>query len=342
MCTAFTLQSLQMENFFCRTMDFSYDIEPGFFIVPRNNLWYNPITMKKHNDCYSFIGIGQKTDSMLGFFDGVNEKGFAAAALYFAGYAYYDIPVEDKNKEPIASLDFLHYILGRCTSVDELDMILKSICVLGLPDPVTKIAAPLHWIATDKSGKCVVIEQTQNGLEIFDNPIGVMTNSPSYSWHCLNLLNYFNIRNLDYETLDINGEKLNKCFTGDGAMGLPGDCSSTSRFIRLSFLKKYAVKGIDEEEGVSNIIHLFNNVAVPLGLVELSEKNNTIVYDECLERYEYTIYTAVMCAESLRFYWVTYENQRVQCIDLNDLLDVDDYVEYDLNREPDFKYITKE
>ena len=124
-------------------------------------------------------------------------------------------------------------------------------------------------------------------------------------------------------------------------MGLPGDCSSTSRFIRLSFLKKYAVKGMDEEEGVSNIIHLFNNVAVPLGLVELSEKNNTIVYDECLERYEYTIYTAVMCAESLKFYWVTYENQRVQCIDLNDLLDVDDYVEYDLNRMPDFKYITK-
>lgn len=98
MCTAFTLKSLQMENMFCRTMDFSYDIEPGFFIIPRNNPWYNPITMKKHNDCYSFIGIGQKTDSMLGFFDGVNEKGFAAAALYFAGYADYDIPLEDKNK----------------------------------------------------------------------------------------------------------------------------------------------------------------------------------------------------------------------------------------------------
>jgi choloylglycine hydrolase len=126
--------------------------------------------MKKNINYYSFISIGQETDGMLGFFDGVNEKGFAAAVLYFEGYANYDLPIEDKER--IASLDLLHYILGRCDSVDDLQALLENISIVGLADPVTQKAAPLHWIATDRNSKCVVIEQTKRGLEIITNPIG--------------------------------------------------------------------------------------------------------------------------------------------------------------------------
>ena len=110
MCTAITLESMQGENFFGRTMDFSYPIEAGLYVIPKNYEWYSTETMKNYIDNYSFICIGQKIDDMLGIFDGVNEKGFAAAALYFNGYAYYDLPIENKN--PISSLDFIHYILG--------------------------------------------------------------------------------------------------------------------------------------------------------------------------------------------------------------------------------------
>ncbi|MDU1412074.1 MAG: choloylglycine hydrolase family protein [Clostridium sp.] len=307
MCTAFTLQSLQMENFFCRTMDFSYDIEPGFFIVPRNNLWYNPITMKKHNDCYSFIGIGQKTDSMLGFFDGVNEKGFAAAALYFAGYAYYDIPVEDKNKEPIASLDFLHYILGRCTSVDELDMILKSICVLGLPDPVTKIAAPLHWIATDKSGKCVVIEQTQNGLEIFDNPIGVMTNSPDFMWHMTNLRNYIEVSTIQKKKTHWGNVELTPFGQAGGTMLLPGGYTSPERFVKTAFLKTHGQVPKDGVDGIMTCFHIVENVSIPRGVV-LTDKGTC----------DYTKYTAFINTNTCEYYFKTYDNSQIATIKLSD------------------------
>lgn len=312
-CSSMSWTTEDNKHLWGRNFDFNCIAEESKIIyIPKGKSYYGCGTRVENNivektktvSKYAAVGTGIRLmQSTPILYEGVNEKGVMGGQLAYRCFAKYN---DKKAKGTIAVQPpfLVTYLLTRCKSVDE------------------------------------IVDMIENKIT-YRNSMGVMTNSPSYSWHCLNLLNYFNIRNLDYGTLEINGEKFNKCFTGDGAMGLPGDCSSTSRFIRLSFLKKYAVKGIDEEEGVSNIIHLFNNVAVPLGLVELSEKNNTIVYDECLERYEYTIYTAVMCAESLKFYWVTYENQRVQCIDLNDLLDVDDYVEYDLNRMPDFKYITK-
>lgn len=300
MCTSFTLQSLQMENMFCRTMDFSYDIEPGFFIIPRNNPWYNPITMKKHNDCYSFIGIGQEADNVLGFFDGVNERGFAAAALYFAGYADYDIPVEDKNKEPIASLDFLHYILGRCASVDELDMILKNICVIGLPDPVTKTAAPLHWIATDKSGKCVVIEQTRNGLEIFDNPIGVMTNSPDFMWHMTNLRNYMELSTIQEKRTCWENVELTPFGQAGGTMLLPGGYTSPERFVRTAFLKTHSQVPKDRVDAIMTCFHIVESVSIPRGIV-FTDKGT----------FDYTKYTAFINTNTCEYYFKTYDNSQI-------------------------------
>jgi len=281
-------------------MDFSYDIEPGFFIIPRNNPWYNPITMKKHNDCYSFIGIGQEADNVLGFFDGVNERGFAAAALYFAGYADYDIPVEDKNKEPIASLDFLHYILGRCASVDELDMILKNICVIGLPDPVTKTAAPLHWIATDKSGKCVVIEQTRNGLEIFDNPIGVMTNSPDFMWHMTNLRNYMELSTIQEKKTCWENVELTPFGQAGGTMLLPGGYTSPERFVRTAFLKTHSQVPKDRVDAIMACFHIVESVSIPMGIV-LTDKGT----------FDYTKYTAFINTNTCEYYFKTYDNTQI-------------------------------
>ncbi|BAE85368.1 choloylglycine hydrolase [Desulfitobacterium hafniense] len=154
MCTAITLQSQQMENFFGRTMDFSYWIEPQLYVVPKNYVWTNILNNHRFYNYYSFIGIGQESDGALGFFDGVNEKGFAAAALYFADYAQYAMPMIHLGKKPVASLDFLHYILGRCGSIEELNIILQNLSLIGLPDPITQTVAPLHWLATDRSGQC--------------------------------------------------------------------------------------------------------------------------------------------------------------------------------------------
>lgn len=305
MCTAITLQSIQRENFFGRTMDFSYPIEPGLYVIPKNYEWYSLITMKKCIDRYSFIGIGQETDGMLGFFDGVNERGFAAAVLYFPGYAYYDLPI--KSKEPIASLDFLHYILGRCGSVAELNALLENICIAGLPDPVTQTAAPLHWIATDRSGKCVVIEQTKIGLKIINNSVGVMANSPDFHWHMTNLRNYMNVSIAQQKEVYWGNISLTPFGQASGTINLPGGFTSPERFVRTVFLKTHVQAPKNKFEAIMACFHIMNSVSIPKGIV-LTDRGT----------YDYTKYTAFMNTNTCEYYFKTYENNQIITASLMD------------------------
>ncbi len=305
MCTAITLQSMQGENFFGRTMDFSYPIEPGLFVIPKNYQWFNLSTMKKYTDTYSFICIGQEADGMLGFFDGVNERGFAAAVLYFEGYADYDLPIE--GKEPIASLDFLHYLLGRCSSVDDLQALLENIRIVGVPDPVTQRAAPLHWIATDRSGKCVVIEQTINGLEIKDNPVGVMANSPDFQWHMTNLRNYMDVSTTQQKEAQWGSVTLTPFGQGGGTTNLPGGFTSPDRFVRTAFLKTHVQVPKDRAEAIMTCFHLTNSVFIPKGIVISSRETD-----------DYTKYISFMNTNTCEYYFKTYENDQILTANLWD------------------------
>lgn len=298
MCTAITLQSIQNENFFGRTMDFSYPIEPGLYVIPQNYEWHSLATMKKYTNKYSFIAIGQETDDMLGFFDGINEKGFSAAALYFADYAYYDLPV--KNKEPVASLDFLHYILGRCSSIDDLKFLLKNINIVGVADPVTHSAAPLHWMATDRSGKSVVIEQTKAGLKLINNPLGVMSNSPDFHWHMTNLRNYIDITTVQEEEVHWGNVSLTPFGQAGGTTNLPGGFTSPERFVRTTFLKTHSLIPKNRTETVMSCFHILNSVFIPKGIV-LTNRGT----------YDYTKYIAFMNTNTCEYYFKTYENNQI-------------------------------
>lgn len=305
MCTAITLQSIQQENFFGRTMDFSHPIEPGLYIIPKNYEWHSLVTMKKHINRYSFISIGQESDGMLGFFDGVNERGFAAAVLYFAGYAYYDLPT--KGKEQIASLDFLQYILGRCSSVDDLKDLLKNICIVGIEDPVTKTTAPLHWIATDRSGKCVVIEQTKAGLEIIHNPIGVIANSPDFNWHMTNLRNYLDVSTKQPEEVYWGNVLLTPFGQGAGTIHLPGGFTSPERFVRTAFLKTHVPTPKDRTEALMTCFHIMNSVFIPKGIVITNKGAD-----------DYTKYVAFINTNTCEYFFKTYENSQIIRVSLWD------------------------
>lgn len=348
-CSSLSWMTEDNKHLWGRNFDFNCIAEGSkITYVPRGKKYYGCGTYLEKNleeetkitAKYAAVGVGTLIiKSTPVFYEGINENGLMGGQLYYRCFAHY--PSKATSKKLAVQVSFVvTYILTKCATVEEVvDTIENKITIVGLP--ILGTVATVHWVFTDKTGETVIIEPDENGISIYRNSMGVMTNSPSYSWHRLNLLNYFNIRNLDYDKLDINGEQLGQCFSGNGSAGLPGDCSSPSRFIRLSFLKKYGVKGKNEVEGVTNIIHLLNNVAFPLGLVEVCEKDDIIDYYRGVLSYDYTVYTAVMCAESLKFYWVTYENQRVQCVDLNDLLVNNDYVQYSLNRVPDFIYLTK-
>ncbi|MCM3490239.1 choloylglycine hydrolase family protein [Alkalihalophilus marmarensis] len=306
MCTAITLQSTQGENFFERTMDFSYPIEPGMYVIPRNYEWHSLATNKPFANDYSFISIGQQTDGMLGFFDGVNEKGFACAVLYFEGYANYDVPtVEDK--ESIASLDFVHYMLGRCSSIEDIKSLLESIHIVGIPDPVTQKAAPLHWIATDRSGKCVVIEQTKAGLEIIDNPIGVMANSPDFHWHMTNLRNYMGVSTTQKKEAEWENVLLTPFSQGAGTRLLPGGFTSPERFVRTAFLKTHIEVPASRSEAVMSCFHIMNSVYIPKGIV-VTDRDSI----------DYTKYVAFINTKTCEYYFKTYENNQMITARLKD------------------------
>ena len=298
MCTAISLRSLQWETFFGRTMDFSYPIEPELYIIPRNYQWHSLATAEKNIDRYSFIGIGQETDGMLGFFDGVNEHGFAAATLYFEGYADYELPVG--NKEPVASLDFLHYLLGRCSAVEDLKPLLQNVRIVGVPDPVTQKAAPLHWIATDRSGKCVVIEQMKNGIEVLDNPIGVMANSPDFQWHMTNLRNYMDVSTTQEKQVNWGNVSLTPFGQGAGTVHLPGGFTSPERFVRTAFLKTNVSLPDNRADTIMTCFHLMNSVFIPKGIV---------VTDRGAD--DYTKYVAFMNTNTCEYYFKTYGNNQI-------------------------------
>lgn len=300
MCTAITLQSKQNENFFGRTMDFSYPIEPQLYIIPKNYVWNNALNMNEFCDSYSFIGIGQETDGILGFFDGVNERGFAAAALYFAGYAKYDTQLKHTEREPIAALDFLHFILGSCSSVDDLEEILKETYLVGVPDPVTQTVAPLHWIATDKSGKCVVIEQTGAGMKLFSNPIGVMANSPNFGWHMTNLRNYMDVSQRQTHETNWGNVKLKPFGQGAGTMMLPGGYTSPERFVRTAYQKTHIETPRNSIEAINACFHVMESVSIPKGIV-ISER------DTC----DYTKYVAFINTNTCEYFFKTYDNSQI-------------------------------
>ncbi len=301
MCTAITL-SAQSGNFFlARTMDFSYDLVPQLIIMPRSHTWDGALEGVTLTNTYRFMGLGQEMDGLLAFFDGINEEGFAAAALFFAGYARYEHSPVRSPSGTIASVDFLHYLLGQCGAVSELPSLLKNVKISGVKDPMTGTVSPLHWIAADKSGACVVIESTKRGVELLHNSIGVMTNSPDLHWHMTNLRNYIGVTPTQTEKAVWGDVPLIPFGQGGGTIGLPGGFSSPERFVRAAYLKTHIPPTVDSRTAVGDCFHVLANVALPKGAVITSRGT-----------YDYTRYTAVMNLNSLEYFYRTYDDFHVK------------------------------
>ncbi|WRS26375.1 choloylglycine hydrolase family protein [Oscillospiraceae bacterium MB08-C2-2] len=301
MCTAITLQSAGGENVFARTMDFSYDIQPHLYAVPRNFVWNNAPNGRYNRDRYSFMGIGQQLGSLLGFFDGVNEKGFAAASLYFAGYAQYATAGSNSSAIPVASYDFLHYILGSCSSVEELISQLGSVQIVGMPDPVTQTVAPLHWIATDRTGRCVILEPAGDRLLAYNNPIGVLANSPDFPWHMTNLRNYTEASPRQTEEAFWGSVQLTPFGQGGGTDTLPGGYTSPQRFVRTAYLKTHIPQPGNGEKAVLSCFQILKSVSIPKGAVVTARGTD-----------DYTRYTASLNASTGEYYFNTYENPQIR------------------------------
>lgn len=305
MCTAMSLTNSNGENFFGRNMDFSHEILPHLFTVPRNYQWKSATNQTVKNNL-AFIGIGQKLDNLLAFFDGVNEKGFAIGALYFAGYAVYD-NCDFSDSKKIANFDIVHYLLGKCESVDEISDYLRQICITGVADPVTETVAPLHWFASDKSGNSITIEQTNEGLFVYKNSIGVLANSPDFKWQTTNLRNYTQASPTQKELSKWGSVKLFPFGQAGGTTVLPGGFTSPERFVRTAYLKSNLPIPKEKTETVCACFNVLNSTFVPKGAV-FTVKND----------YDYTRYTAFCNTNSQEYYFRTYNNLQIRTAKLTE------------------------
>lgn len=345
-CSSFSWTTQEEQHIWGRNFDFNR-IAQGSKVtfVPKGTSYYGCGTSMENNlegskitSDYAMIGMGSLLiPSTPVIYEGINEKGLMGGQLYYRNFAYLDTKVR-QDTIAIQAPFVVTYLLSMCATVDEVVNAVKNeITILG--KPMFGVVPTIHWTFTDRSGETIILEPDEGGMSIYRNTMGVMTNSPGYSWHRTNLLNYFTVGNTDIDTLEINGTKLEQCFSGNGSIGIPGDCSSPSRFVRLSFLKDYGVKGATEQEGIVNMMHMFDDVAFPLGLVKLSNPGGVTEHDVGVVPYDYTIYTSAMCSESLRYYWKTYGNPRIQCADLSKLLTQQDYVQYELTHSPDINQV---
>lgn len=319
MCTAITFNG--NANYFGRNLDLEYSLDEKVIIVPRNysiKLKY----LENLENHYSFIGTGIIKDNFPLLYEATNECGLSIAGLNFPEHCKYFNFNEHKNN--LTSYELIPYILSKFNSVEETEAELSSINITNDNFNEELLASPLHWMLADKD-RAIVIEQIQNGLNIYNNEIGVLTNEPPFPFHLANLTNYLHLSSNKQQNNLCENINLKPYSRGLGAFGLPGDASSSSRFIRTAFTKLNATTYNNENESISQFFNILSIVKQVSGCVKLN--------DNLLEK---TVYSSCCNTDTGTYYYNTYNNNRINAINMhNENLNNEQLIYYDMRTTED-------
>ena len=314
MCTAATYKT--KDFYFGRTLDNEFSYEEEITVTPRNFPFRFRFTgeMKSH---YAIIGMAHIADNYPLYYDALNEKGLCIAALNFVGNAHY---FERKpNKDNVAHFEVILWLLGQCASVSEVKDKLKKLNITNRAFSPELPKAELHWLIADRK-ESITLESTKNGIFAYPNPVGVLTNNPPFEIQLFQLNNYLNLSPEAPQNKFSSHLNLKKYSNGMGAMGMPGDWSSQSRFVKASFVKMNSVCGTTEVESISQFFHILESVAHPRGAVNMG--NNI---------YEITLYSSCCNVDRGIYYYKTYENSQITGIRLHGVdLDSDQLFKFPL------------
>lgn len=299
MCTAVTYKT--KDFYFGRTLDYDFSYNEEVTVTPRNYpfIFRNVGTIKSH---YALIGMAYVTENYPLYYDAVNEKGLGMAGLNFVGNAHYN--KAESHSDNIAQFEFIPWILGQCASVKDAKDLLRKINITDTPFSNDLPVAQLHWIIADRD-ESITVESVKEGLRIYDNPVGVLTNNPPFDEQIFQLNNYMHLSPEEPENHFSRKLSLTAYSRGMGALGLPGDLSSQSRFVRASFVKMNSVSGDSEEESVSQFFHIMNSVDQQRGCCNLGDR-----------KYEITIYTCCYNADKGIYYYTTYDNHQISAVNM--------------------------
>ena len=282
----------------------------------------------KRNEHYALIGMAHVAGGYPLYYEAVNEKGLGMAGLNFVGNACYG--KEKEGKDNIASFELIPWILGQCSTVKEVRELLEKINVTNLAFHESFPVSPLHWLIADEK-ETITVEAVEEGLFVYDNPVGVLTNNPPFPQQMFQLNNYMHLSPKQPKNLFSERLKLQTYSRGMGALGLPGDLSSASRFVRAAFTKLNAIATQKEEDSVGQFFHIMGTVEQSKGCCEVNEG-----------AYEYTIYTSCCNASKGIYYYTTYFNHQINAVDMHEEdLDGKKVVVYPVLQEETIHYQNK-
>ena len=321
MCTAATYKT--KDFYFGRTLDYEFSYGDEVTITPRNY----PFHFRKKesiNSHYAIIGMAYVTENYPLYYDAINEKGLGVAGLNFVGNADYKEKTQDKDN--ISQFEFIPWILSQCATVKEARNLIEKINIVNIPFNEKLPLAQLHWIIAD-SAETITVEALKEGIKVYENPVGVLTNNPPFDKQMFMLNNYMHLSNKSPKNTFAPGLDLDIYSRGMGAIGLPGDLSSQSRFVRVAFTKMNSISGEGEKESVSQFFHILGSVDQQRGCCNLGD-----------DKFEITIYTSCCNATKGIYYYTTYDNHQITGIDMHkENLDGDKLVRYPLITEEQIK-----
>ena len=314
MCTAISYKT--KDHYFGRNLDYEYSYEETITVTPRNF----PFTFRKVNALpshYAMIGMAYVVGNQPLYYEATNEKGLSMAGLNFPGNAVYK-PYEE-GRDNIASFEFIPWILGQCATIEECKKLLGQINLVDISFSEQLPPSPLHWLISDRDAS-ITVEAVKDGVKVYDNPIGVLTNNPPFETQMFMLNNYMGLSTEPLQNSFSKDLKLETYSRGMGGMGLPGDLSSASRFVKAAFTKLNSVSGESESESISQFFHILASVEQQRGCVHMGNG-----------QYEITIYSCCCNTDKGIYYYTTYENSQISAVDMhNENLDSDKPVSYPL------------
>ena len=300
MCTAVTYRT--RDHYFGRNLDLEYSYMETVTVTPRN-FGFDFRKMGKLQRHYAMIGMAYVAEGYPLYYDATNEKGLSMAGLNFPGNADYKPFCEGKDN--VSPFELIPWILGQCATVAEAEKLLERINLPNENFSPELPLSPLHWIISDRE-RSITLESVAAGLRVYDNPVGVLTNNPTFDYHMYHLSSYMGLTRSDPSNTFAPGLELKPFSRGMGAIGLPGDASSASRFVRAAFVKLNAVSGESEAESVSQFFHILRSVEMQRGCVELDSG-----------KLELTIYSSCCNTDRGIYYYTTYDSSRICAVDMH-------------------------
>ncbi|MCB2227206.1 MAG: choloylglycine hydrolase family protein [Desulfarculaceae bacterium] len=314
-CTGITVKAKNGAVVHARTLEFGVNLQSQVLMVPRGYALTTTAPGKKPGIKWKtkYAVLGMDAFGLTAICDGLNEKGLAAGLFYFPGCAGYQKPGPAEYGKSLTPLELPLWVLGNFATVAEVKAGLAKVMVWGAPLPqLGPDPLPLHYIVTDKTGDSVVIEYVDGKLNLYDNPLGVITNSPPFDWHMTNLRNYVNLSANNVPKLKLTGITLYPTGQGSGMAGLPGDVTPPSRLVRAVAFSQAALPAADGQGAVLSALRLLNSFFISKGMARSYGKGGKVSYD-------ITEWMAASDLKNLKFHFATYQNLTPKMVDMKKL-----------------------